>query len=222
MTHNKTNEDIIIWNPKNEKGIQFEVIPIQKTKNNSVENTKYCQLLVRMRYYMVQHNTTARGRLIGTCLPDVIQWNNNDLYQLKKECHRLINWVHQDYFVVGPSNNPLLDLNAKYELYYWPTVDEYPRIALEIPASTNSNGDITLYLDPKSCFIDTNYSSLQHQPNNISCAIIDKILMDNIMETIITINFVAGYDDLVCGQESSLGSRRFQRQIIPIPTNNRN
>lgn len=213
LTHIKNN---IIWNQKKEKGIQFEVIQI----NGNLDNPSTTQTYAKIMYYLVQQNNSARGRLIGTCLPNIIYYT--DIYKLIQQCHNLINWVHQDYFVVGPSNNPLIDLNTRYELYYWQSVDEYPRIALEIPASTKSNGNITLYLDPKSCFIDTNYTSFQHQPNNISCAIIDKILMDNIMETIITINFVAGYDDLIYGPASSLGSRRFQRQIIPIPTNNRN
>lgn len=210
MTHNKTNDDIIIWNPKNEKGIKINCSPL-----NSVNCQYPDYMIVRMKYYLTQQNSATQGRLIGTCLPDVIQWWNQDLHQFKKTYHKLAYWIHNDYFLVGPSNNPLIpDSNSKYELYYWPTVDEYPRIALNIPASKKSNGNITLYLDPKNCYIDTtSYSSFLPQPNYKLWDQYSKLLMESITNN----NFIAGYDDLVCGPESSLGSRRFHRQIIAIP-----
>jgi hypothetical protein len=188
--NDKPLDNLIIWNPKHEKGILIEI-----TQQSISNKKKYKSPITAFKiiYYMVHQNSNHRGRLIGTCLPNIIYWQDGDLYQLKKNSSRLIHWAHPDYFLVGPSDNPLTHPNVKFELYYWPEFTEYPSLAINnIPATTKSNGDITLYLDPKHITIEHKYYPIE------------------------IVILVIGYDDFICGPQSGLGSRRFQKQIFSI------
>jgi len=229
MANLQKNDKNIIWNPTQSKGIEIEIIHLnsndiihkivsQSVISNNNNNNSYAsknKIAIRAIYYMVQSKNKLRGRLIGTCLPDITFWNETkDITKINKLASNLITWVNTDYFIVCSAINPLVNLNTKYELYYWPVVDEYPSLILQIPAITKSNGNLTLFFEPKSCKIDTNY--IGFAPSIFSSNTYGE-LYDNILKNNNNTNaLICGYNDLKHSKNSSLGSRRFQWQIIPF------
>jgi hypothetical protein len=194
------SDDTIIWNNTKEKGIQI-VFTID-TKPNTA----------KLIYYLVSVNSNLRGRLIGTCLPETLSLIYYDLNLYKRIYRKIIHWPHPDYFLLGTSiiylltNNTDIPTDIKYELHHWPEICEYPRLALNIPGTTISNGCLTLFLIPENSWIEYQYTigtkknkTTQNNPHN------SKLV------------FIANYDDIIYGPKNGLGSRRCQRKIFKIP-----